>query len=240
MVSIQFTSALVDALAPVNDALAALKGIQAMMFPPPGPLFCLFESSRAVLALAQKVGIPTTGKCVTFVINSEQDLPRVFAEVRRFSREVNHVKDILTNQLLEALEGWADSAAGQTSSVVGNLAGSDIETGLGVLDRVIPLTPRLLSALHLLNTGFAKFTPARFGIFPLEGPITIAMNLPAPTRIAANQLGIPSWGRYEVIFITNVENASTARDLLRQLSARAMEMAKAIPPNLPGGASSGK
>ncbi len=228
--NIQFTPSLIEKLGLVVAELANLKGIQSGVFLPKGPVTIPLASSKTTRELARKVGIPVIRKCAVFVINSEQDLPRVFMDVRHFASELNSIKRLLSPKLLEALGSWSPSAAVAPVPVAGDLSGEEGEGG--VIERNIPITAKLLEGLRLLNDVFAEWEPAQYGIFASAGPLTVVLRMSPPARVIAHSIGISSWGRCEVMFITGEESAVTALAYLQQMVTKVAEMLASIPPKL--------
>jgi len=241
MTRVAFSPPLVEALTSINGELAKLPDARTGIFPPAGPIVILFSSSRIIQALARKVGVPVVGSNVLFTINSEEDLPRVFADVRNFAREVNSTKEQLTPEMSAAMATWAASTPTRPLLMAGDLAGDeDVSPNPGVFGRHIQLTLRVLVALRLLHDVFASWPSARFMIRPRDGPLTVVMRMASPGRVEARAIGIHSWGPCEVLFVAGIDSALDALGKLRLLSAKVREMVAAIPRNLPGGAGSAK
>jgi hypothetical protein len=229
---VQLTDSLIDYLEAINNVLADFGTIPAGIFPPAGPLTIPLATSKTTRSLARKVGITVVGKHVLFVINSEQDLPRVFAEVRRLAHELNSIENKLSSTLLEALGSWSvsESQALTQSHVQPSIDLTPPDIDIGVFSRHINLTPTLLEQLHLLNAALNEWSPARSGIFAPAGPLTVVIHGSSVLRSLARPLGFLTNNECVVLFIGNEADAAQALQKLQQLAAQVGEVLDAIPP----------
>ncbi len=224
---VQLTDSLIDYLVAINTALADFGTIRSGIFPPAGPLTIPLASSKTVRSLARKVGITLVGKHALFVINSEQDLPRVFAEVRRLAHEINGIENKLTDTLLKALGTW--SASTPPAKMQPDLDLTPPCSDLSVFSRHISLTPTLLEGLRLLNATFSEWSPARFGIFAPAGPLTVVLNGSSVVRSLARSLGFFTNNQNVILFIASETDATQALEKLQQLGTQVGEIIDAIP-----------
>ncbi len=239
--NIPFTDTLIEYLEAIHSEVAYMPGTRYGIFPPPGPLTVPFASSKATRALARKQSIAVVDKTILFVVNSEPDLGRVFAEVRALASELNSIKKRLTKRLVDALKEW-EPAPETSSSAIGRENPHSLEfldwgdehgfEKASVFDRHIALTPSLLQGLRLLNAALSRWSPAKFGIFAPAGPLTVVIEGSDVLRILARKLDLPTTTEGVVLFITNEISAANALNDIQQLNKEIATVVEAIPPLL--------